>query len=191
MEWLDIVDRNGMPTGNIVSREKAHAEGILHRTSHVWLIRCRDKKVQVLLQQRCETKDSWPGCYDVSSAGHISAGEDYIPSALRELREELGIAATPEDLIFCGDRYIVADGFFNGRPFHDRQYSRVFAIHCELEESGFHLQEEEIASVWWVGLEECIEGVKNNTFKNCLFLEELEMLKNAVADLNVFGLQKR
>ena len=89
MELLDVVDQNGMPTGEIVSREKAHAEGIRHRTSHVWLVRYRGGRSQILLQKRCENKDSWPGCYDISSAGHIPAGMDFIPSAIRELREEL------------------------------------------------------------------------------------------------------
>ena len=90
-EMLDVVDENGMPTGETVPREKAHAEGIRHRTSHVWLLRARSGEIQVLLQKRCETKDSWPGCYDISSAGHIPAGVDFLPSAIRELQEELGV----------------------------------------------------------------------------------------------------
>ena len=180
MEILDVVDRNGIPTGEVVPREKAHAEGILHRTSHVWLIRTRGGKTQVLLQKRCETKDSWPGCYDVSSAGHIPAGVDFIPSALRELGEELGVAASPEELIFCGDRNICADGTFHGQPFHDRQYSRVFAFRCDREEGAFRLQKEEIDAVRWMDLDACMEAVKNNTIPNCLFLEELEMVKASV-----------
>ena len=183
MELLDIVDGNGNPTGEVVSREKAHAEGIRHRTSHVWVIRRREGKWQVLLQKRCQTKDSWPGCFDVSSAGHIGAGDTFIPSALRELQEELGVAAAPEELVYCGDRHIRADGFFNGKPFHDRQFSRVFAVYRDFEECAFQVQEEEIESVWWLDLEACIDGVRNHRFPNCLFLEELEMVQKAVAEI--------
>lgn len=39
MEYLDIVDEMGNPTGEIVEREYAHRHGIRHRTSHVWLLR--------------------------------------------------------------------------------------------------------------------------------------------------------
>lgn len=39
MEYLDIVDEVGNPTGEIVEREYAHRHGIRHRTSHVWLLR--------------------------------------------------------------------------------------------------------------------------------------------------------
>ena len=80
-EILDIVDDNGQPTGEVIDRVTAHREGILHRTSHVWLVRIKDGRQQVLLQKRSEEKDSYPGCYDISSAGHIPAGVDFVPSA--------------------------------------------------------------------------------------------------------------
>ena len=178
MELLDIVDENGMPTGAMVSREKAHAQGIRHRTSHVWLARKREGRLEILLQKRCETKDSWPGCYDISSAGHIPAGADFIPSALRELGEELGVEAAPEELIFCGNRNIHEDGVFHGQPFHDRQYSRVFALWRDQNE--FRLQKEEIDSVRWMGLDACLEAVRQNTIAHCIYPEELEMVKAAL-----------
>ena len=37
-EMLDIVDENGLPTGRSVLRTVAHAEGLRHRTSHVWIL---------------------------------------------------------------------------------------------------------------------------------------------------------
>ena len=58
MEMLDIVDENGVPTGETVEREKAHTLGIRHRTSHVWIARIKDGKLQVLLQKRSDQKDS-------------------------------------------------------------------------------------------------------------------------------------
>ena len=84
MELLDVVDENGIPTGETVERSIAHAKGIRHRTSHVWLLRRRSEGVEVLLQKRSDNKDSFPGCYDTSSAGHIPAGVDFEDSALRE-----------------------------------------------------------------------------------------------------------
>ena len=121
MELLDIVDENGIPTGEVVEREKAHREGVRHRTSHVWIARKRDGRVEILLQKRSQDKDSHPGCYDISSAGHIPAGVDFIPSALRELKEELGIEANPEELIYCGVRKGMYEDVFYGRRFVDNQ----------------------------------------------------------------------
>ena len=104
MELLDIVDEKGNPTGETVPREVAHREGIRHRTAHVWIFRRRGGVVQILLQKRSDNKDSDPGCYDISSAGHIPAGSDYIPSAVRELKEELGVDMNGDELIYCGQR---------------------------------------------------------------------------------------
>lgn len=180
MEYLDIVDERGIPTGKTVERSQAHAEGIRHRTSHVWLLRRRHGRTEILLQKRCDTKDSFPGCYDISSAGHIPAGIDFAPSAIRELQEELGITAAAEDLICCGDRPVVWDGCFSGRPFHDRQISRVFVLWCDWEEEAFHLQPEEVSAVRWMGLEELIAAVRDNTIPNCICPEELQMVKRAI-----------
>ena len=51
MELFDICDENGLPTGETVERKEAHAKGIRHRTAHVWVIRQREGRIQVLLQK--------------------------------------------------------------------------------------------------------------------------------------------
>ena len=98
MEIFDIVDENGIPTGETIQRTVAHDKGIRHRTAHIWIVRNTDNGCEVLLQQRSYNKDSFPGRYDTSSAGHIRAGDEPLDSALRELGEELGIKAEPAAL---------------------------------------------------------------------------------------------
>ena len=56
MELFDIIDENGNPTGKIVERSIAHAEGIPHRTAHIWIIRRRNEKTEILLQKDPETR---------------------------------------------------------------------------------------------------------------------------------------
>lgn len=180
MEILDIVDEHGCPTGETIERSRAHLEGVRHRTAHVWLLRRKDSKVQILLQKRSITKASFPGCYDISSAGHIPAGCDYVESAVRELREELGICISPNEMTFCGDRTVVWDDCFNGVPFHDRQYSRVFCVWKDIDESEFILQEEEVDSVRWIDFNDCIEAVKENQITHCIYLGELYMVKSKI-----------
>lgn len=179
MEILDVVDENGNPTGQTVERKKAHEEGIMHRTSHVWLLRKKQGKVQILLQKRSEIKESFPGCYDISSAGHIPAGMDFAESAIRELQEELGISVSNEDLVFCGDRTVIWDDSFYGRPFHDRQYSRVFILWWDMDEEEFIVRKEEVDSVHWMDLDECIEAVETNRIRHCIYTDELKMVKDA------------
>ena len=39
MELFDIVDENGIPTGETVERSVAHKQGICHRAAHIWIVR--------------------------------------------------------------------------------------------------------------------------------------------------------
>ena len=179
-EWLDIVDENGNPTGETVDREYAHRNGIWHRTAHLWLARVNNGKVQILLQKRSANKDSHPGCYDISSAGHIPAGVGYQPSAIRELKEELGVDARESNLVFCGDRKVVWDDCFYGKPFYDRQHSRVFLLWLDLDEAQFCVDPNEVESVCWRDFDRCCHGVEHNLFPHCIAAEELEILKHVL-----------
>ena len=176
MELLDIVDENGTPTGQTIDREEAHRLGIRHRTSHVWLARKHDGKIQVLLQKRSRNKDSYPGCYDISSAGHIPAGQGFVESALRELREELGIEAKAEELICCGRRRFEFRDVFHGREFRDAQVSNVYLLWRDMEASRFRIQKSELESVMWMDLDRCFEMVRTTKLPNCIYIEELEMI---------------
>lgn len=180
MEMLDIVDEAGRPTGAVVARETAHREGIRHRTSHVWIFRRRAGRVQVLLQKRSDEKDSYPGCYDISSAGHIPAGVDFVPSALRELREELGVTVQPEQLLYCGQRRFQFEADFHGQHFRDDQVSNVYALWLDREETDFALQKEEVSAVRWMDFFECMNAVRENRFPHCIYMEELEILRDAL-----------
>ena len=145
MELFDVIDSKGNPAGQIVSREKAHAEGIPHRTAHIWIIRKKEGRVQILLQKRSQNKDSFPGKFDTSSAGHIQAGDEPLESALRELKEELGISATPEQLHFAG------------KMFRDEEIAFVYIYQEPVNTAELVLQTEEVEEVQWFDLEEVYE----------------------------------
>ena len=74
MEFFDIVDEKGIPTGETIERTQAHKKGVRHRTAHIWIVREQNGKAQLLLQKRSAEKDSFPGRFDTSSAGHIRRG---------------------------------------------------------------------------------------------------------------------
>ena len=180
MEYFDVVDENGKPTGEIVERKEAHAKGIAHRTSHVWIMRKKDDRLQILLQKRCEDKDSYPGCYDISSAGHIHHGDDYAISAIRELKEELGVEISPDELIDCGLIRTRFDEVFHGKEFHDKQVAQVYLLWLDREEEDFIVQKEEIDCVTWMDFEECKQAVRENSIPNCIIIEELKMLEKHI-----------
>lgn len=183
-EYFDVVDEQGRPTGQTVVRTYAHAHGVRHRTAHLWLVR-RSRTpsgVELLLQKRSDGKDSHPGCYDISSAGHIPAGVDFVPSALRELREELGVTAAPEQLVPCGQRRFRYAGQFHGRPFLDDQVSNIYLLwldeHWPAER--FVLQAEEVSAVRWMDFDEAVRAVRQNAIPHCIYPEELELVRQGI-----------
>ena len=177
MELLDIVDESGLPTGRTVSRDIAHRDGILHRTAHVWIVRPSIKGYDILLQKRSLEKDSFPGFYDTSSAGHIPAGEGPLPSALRELKEELGIAANTEQLHFAGIFRIQYEKEFHGRIFRDNEVAHVY-VYCEqVELKSLTLQKSEVDAVRWFELDEVWNEIQESRERFCVPMGGLEVLK--------------
>ena len=173
MELFDIVDEHGFPTGETVERTKAHEEGIRHRASHVWIIREKDGRTQALLQKRSENKDSFPGRFDTSSAGHIQAGDEPLQSAIRELGEELGIIAEKEDLEFAGRFNIQFEKEFHGKIFRDSEIAFVYVYTKPVDETKLVLQEEEVDAVEWFDIEEIIEECEKHNRKFCVPREGL------------------
>ena len=89
MEMVEVLTSTGAPTSTIISRNEAHSKGLWHKTVHVWL---QNRTGEILLQKRAATKESHPGLWDISCAGHVGAGDSSSETAVRELREELGIS---------------------------------------------------------------------------------------------------
>ena len=107
-ELLQLVDPDDNPIG-AATREKIHAEGLLHRAIHVFVF---NPGGDLYLQRRSSGKDIWPGYWSSSCAGHVAAGESYAQAARRELKEELGIEKTPDEVGLiqpsedCGNQFI-------------------------------------------------------------------------------------
>lgn len=177
-ELFDVCDTNGLPTGEVVERSIAHRDGIPHRTAHVWITANHDGKQQILLQLRSRNKDSFPGMYDTSSAGHIPAGDEPIVSAARELKEELGLDAEPEQLKYAGFFHAKYAIPFHGTLFKDDEYVSVYVYDAPVRISDIRIQEEELEGVQWFDFdevyEECRRGQRD---RFCVPMEGLDILK--------------
>ena len=176
MEILDICDEQGRPTGMTVDRAAAHRDGVLHRTAHVWIVRERGGKTQILLQKRSMDKESFPGLYDTSSAGHIPAGVDFLPSALRELEEELGIRAEPGQLHEAGFFRIRYEKMFHGSLFRDNEFTRVYVYREPVDETALRLQASEVDEVRWFDLDTVRREITHSRERFCVPSEGLAVL---------------
>ncbi len=181
MELFDVIDETGKATGEIVSREEAHRKGVLHRSVHVWVIREKEGGAEVLLQKRSEEKESFPGMYDTSSAGHVSAGEEALFSALRELSEELGITAAPEQLRDLGMIHIQYEKVFHGRLYRDNELAEVYVYSEPVEIGKLALQRSEVSEVRWFDQDKVWEEIRRgDRHRFCVPTEGLELLRDYI-----------
>lgn len=181
LELFDVIDENGNKTGVVKERGVAHEEGALHATVHTWIVRLNEKSgYDVLLQKRSACKDSNPGSYDISSAGHVEAGAEYLESAIREMKEELGIQARADQLTLVGQHRGQFEAVFHGRMFRDNELSMVYLYQEPVECEKLILQESEVESVIWMDFEECRKKIHDQTIDNCIYPEEFDMVGEAL-----------
>ena len=73
-----------------ITRKECHATKTWHRSAHVWVF---DKeRNKVILQRRSDMKDTFPGMWDVSAAGHI----EFDPET-QEKREDKDVDDDDDD----------------------------------------------------------------------------------------------
>ncbi|KAL3619118.1 Nudix hydrolase 3 [Castilleja foliolosa] len=151
-EHFDILTKTGVKTGISKPRSDVHRDGDYHRAVHTWIF--AESTQQLLLQKRAECKDSWAGLWDISSAGHISAGDSSLVTARRELQEELGIKLPSDafELLFV----FLQESVTNGGKFINNEYNDVYLVTTKdpIPLEAFTLQESEVSTVKYISLEE-------------------------------------
>lgn len=138
-EQIDIIDDNNHALF-VASKDQAHSEGLPHRVSAV-LIQRPDGKL--LVPTAAEHKPESGRLYH-SAAGHVTAGEDYLDAAVRELAEETGVSALPAELIELGTYWLHHS--YTTRTEHER--FQVYLYHCP-ENTTITLNEEQVNPAWY------------------------------------------
>lgn len=89
-ELVDVVDAMDRVVGQ-ATRSEMRRDNLLHRAVYIIV---RDSRGRVFIHRRTDSKDVYPGFWDVTVGGVVAAGEDYATAARRELAEEIGVVAT-------------------------------------------------------------------------------------------------
>lgn len=151
---IDELDGAGEPTGRSFPRKQIHKRGLWHRTVHVWLL---NSSKQLLLQKRSHLKESHPGLWDISAAGHCCSGDTSIYSAVREIQEELGIEVEPGSLEYL---FTVTQSFAEN-DFVDNEFCDVYLLRADVLVGDLSVCTEEVADVrflFWPKLEKSCGG---------------------------------
>ncbi|KAA3478664.1 nudix hydrolase 3 isoform X1 [Gossypium australe] len=128
-----------------------HRDGDYHKAVHVWIF--AESTQELLLQKRADCKDSSPGLWDISSAGHISAGDSSLITAQRELQEELGVILPKDAFEFI---FVFLEDVTNNGKFINNQYSNVYLVTTlePIPREAFTLQDTEVSDVKYISFGE-------------------------------------
>jgi len=142
MEMLTVLDENGIPTGEVLSRKEIHRQGLWHEAILVAIINEQNK---VLMQQRSQEKDKFPGLWDLTVAGHVPAAEIPIDTVFSEMMEEMGLVLPKRTKLSelkhiktFRDQRIIADDFI------ENQFYNLYVAHANVDPAKIIMQEDEV-----------------------------------------------
>jgi isopentenyldiphosphate isomerase len=139
MELIDVLTPDGLPAGATKPKAEVHRDGDWHRAAHVWIA---TPDGRLLLQRRSLRKENYPGLWDVSAAGHLSAGETATECAVRETFEELGLRIEPNELQFLGT--LRESCVLNGGAYIDNEFHEVFLVRRDVDVASLVFQDGEV-----------------------------------------------
>ena len=140
-ELIDILTSEGKQTGETALKSEAHKNGWFHATVHIWLFTADEK---ILLQKRALTKKVFPGLWDISVAGHVSAGESILSSAKREVLEEISLELEDTDFIKIGIR---KHKISHKNGIIDNEFHHVFIAELKVPVNTLTIQKEEVDAI--------------------------------------------
>ena len=146
MEYLDLYDMNDKKTGETMIRGGEVPEG---RYFNVGICYMENSKGEFLIQRASIQK----GHKCSSTGGHVQAGQTLKEAMVREIKEEIGIDVSEDELEFKGrwlkNNVVMCNAYYMKR---------------DIDINECKLQEEEVESVFWKTKEEIEEMIKNNEF---------------------------
>ena len=150
VEIWDLYDAQGEKTGKTMIRGEAIPVGFYHIGVHIWPM---NDKGELLIQRRSMGVQWKPGIWAVTGGSAVS-GEEPLTAAKRELREELGYAASKADMLFVS------------RLRRSNSYCYVYAVKTNWAEDDFTLQKEEVSAVRWCSPQRLMQMVSEGSMYN-------------------------
>lgn len=152
-EQLTQVDEKNQIVGSI-SRKTAHESGdMYYRTIYVVI---KNERNEILIEKRSGTKDLYPNCWDISVGGHVDFGKSYEETAVREVKEEMGLEISEEDLIFRGEVLV--------RLPRSKEYFHVYEYRLKRKDKIVSA-ETEIAETRWMAMNEIKKSMVDKTME--------------------------
>lgn len=149
MELWDLYTKDRVKTGETMIRGEKVPEGRYRMVVHAGVF---NQKGEMLIQQRQPFKKDWSNMWDITMGGCATAGDSSQTAVERELREEIGL-----ELSFENIRPTLTVHFAQG-------FDDIYLLEQEVDLSKLKLQEEEVQAVKWAGCEEILDMIEEGIF---------------------------
>ena len=156
-EWIDIL-KDDFSYQKTALKSEAHKYGWLHASVHIWFY---TENKELLFQKRSPKKIAFPNKWDVSVAGHISAGEAPITSALREVEEEIGLIVAKNELIFTGT---IHEKHQHKIDFIDNEIHYIYLSKLTKSIDQLKIQKEELTDLKLIPFKDCQRSLQSPKF---------------------------
>ena len=169
MELLDVLDENGKLTGEVEERSEIYRRSLWHRSCHIWIINDNN---ELLVQKRNPYKQTFPNLWAISVAGHVESGENSKDTGVREVKEELNLDISKEELEFLFTIKRI-------QPYKNsylRVFDDVYLLHKNIDCEQTKLQVEELTDIKYVYYEYLEKMLKENDKDYVPYTEEHEKL---------------
>lgn len=174
-EYIDVITPEGVLTGEKKTKSQIHIDGDWHRAAHIWLVNSNN---EVLLQRRAKTKINHPDMWDISAAGHVSAGEDVLTSAMREVEEELGVSISKEEMRHIGT--LKDETVQNNGTYINKEVNDVYLIKKDIPLSEMTKQDEEVDDLQYFSLDTLKKWIEEKNPELVQHDEEFELFFNSL-----------
>uniref|UniRef100_A0A1S3CE65 Nudix hydrolase domain-containing protein n=1 Tax=Cucumis melo TaxID=3656 RepID=A0A1S3CE65_CUCME len=124
-----------------------------NRAVHVWIFAESTQELLLQLRSAGNCQESWPGLWNVSTAGQIAAGDSSLVTARRKLQKELGVILPKDafEMIFDSLRETLANNS-NVRITNGEKITDVYLVTTldPIPLEAFTLQESEVSAVKYI-----------------------------------------
>ena len=165
MELLDVYDNNGNITGRVV--ERGNKDEVFSENEHiaVSIIFIENDNNEFLIQKTSKKENEYS-----STGGHIDHGENAYSTIIREVKEELGLDISNEDIVDLGFRIV------------DFPVRFLYYLKKNVDVSKLKIQKDEVEFVKFMSIDEINELIKKGYMNkgHALMFNEIIKYKEGV-----------